>query len=90
MAGILHRRALHNRFLERWEGREEALVAELDAEGRAFQEAVSKGDFEMAMVWAGEVVDLIAEVTNAGELVRSIGMEAESNLRYADRFLRSG
>jgi nitronate monooxygenase len=83
-------RALHNRFLERWEGREEALVAELDTEGRAFQEAVSKGDFETAMVWAGEAVDLIAEVANAGELVRSIGMEAESNLQHADRLLRSG
>ena len=82
-------RALHNRFLERWEGREDALVAELDAEGRAFQEAVSEGDFETAMVWAGEAVDLIAEVASAGELVRSIGMEAESNLLHTDRFLRS-
>jgi nitronate monooxygenase len=43
-------RALHNRFLERWEGREDALAAGLDAEGWAFQEAVSKGDFETAMV----------------------------------------
>ncbi len=83
-------RALRNRFLERWEGREEALVAELDTEGRAFQEAVSKGDFDTAMVWAGEAVDLIAEVANAGELVGSMGMEAESNLRRADRYLRSG
>ncbi len=82
-------RALHNRFLERWEGREDALAAELDAEGRAFQEAVSEGDFETAMVWAGEAVDLIAEVASAGELVRSIGMEAESNLRHTNRFLRS-
>jgi nitronate monooxygenase len=82
-------RALHNRFLERWEGREEALVAELDTEGRAFQEAVSKGNFETAMVWAGEAVDLITEVANAGELVRSISMEAESNLRHASEFLLS-
>ena len=83
-------RALHNRYLERWEGREEALAAELDTEGRAFQEAVSKGDFETAMVWAGEAVDLIVEVKGAAELVRSIGIEAESNLRHANRFLRSG
>lgn len=82
-------RALHNRFLERWEGREEKLVAELDTERRAFQESVSKGDFETAMVWAGEAVDLIAEVANAGELVRNIGREAESNLRYANRFVQS-
>ncbi len=83
-------RALHNRFLERWEGREDALVAGLDTEGRAFQEAVSEGDFETAMVWAGEAVDLVAEVKGAAELVRNIGMEAESNLRHANRFLRSG
>ena len=83
-------RALHNRYLERWEGREEALAAELDTEGRAFQEAVCKGDFETAMVWAGEAVDLIVEVKGAAELVRSIGIEAESNLRHANRFLRSG
>jgi hypothetical protein len=42
------------------------------------------------MVWAGEAVDLITEVANAGELVRSIGMEAESNLRHASEFLLSG
>jgi nitronate monooxygenase len=81
-------RALHNRFLERWEGREDALAAELDKEGPAFQEAVSEGDFETAMVWAGEAVDLIAEVDNASELVRSIGIEAESNLRHANTLLR--
>ncbi len=83
-------RALHNRFLERWDGREETLIAELDTEGRAFQAAVSKGDFETAMVWAGEAVDLIASVADAGELVRSIGTEAKSSLRFANRFLESG
>ena len=83
-------RALHNRFLERWEGREDALAAELGTEGRTFEEAVSKGDFETAMVWAGEAVDLIAEVKGAAELVRNIGMEAESNLRHTNRFLQSG
>lgn len=83
-------RALHNRFLERWEGREDALAADLDMEGRAFREAVNEGDFETAMVWAGEAVDLIVEVRDAAELIRNIGMEAESNLRHANRFLRSG
>lgn len=80
-------RALRNRFLERWEGREGELAAGLDAEGRAFREAVSEGDFETAMVWAGEAVDLIGEVVGAAELVRNIGAEAESNLRSVDRFL---
>jgi nitronate monooxygenase len=80
-------RALRNRFLERWEGREEQLAAESDAESRAFREAVSEGDFQTAMVWAGEAVDLIAAVAGAAELVRSMGAEAESNLRSVDRLL---
>ncbi len=83
-------RALHNPFLERWDGREDDLTAVLDTEGRAFQEAVREGNFDTAMVWAGEAVDLIAEVADAGELVRSIGTEAESSLRSANRLLGSG
>ena len=83
-------RALCNPFLERWDGREDGLRAALDTEGRAFQEAVKKGDFDTAMVWAGEAVDLIAAVAHAGELVRSIGAEAELSLRSANRFLGSG
>ena len=83
-------RALRNPFVERWDGREDDLIAVLNAEGRAFQEAVKEGDVDMAMVWAGEAVDLIVEVADAGELVRSIGTEAESSLRSADRFLRLG
>jgi nitronate monooxygenase len=65
------------------------LTAALDTEGRAFQEAARKGDFDTAMVWAGEAVDLIASVADAGELVRSIGTETESSLRSANGFLCS-
>jgi nitronate monooxygenase len=83
-------RALNNRFLERWEGREDELAAALDTEGRAFQQAVREGDFETAMVWAGEAVDLITEVADAAELVQNIGTAAESNLRSANKFLASG
>jgi nitronate monooxygenase len=83
-------RALRNPFVERWDGREDDLTAALDTEGRAFQEAIREGDFDTAMVWAGEAVDLIAAVADAGELVRSIGTEAESSLRSANRFLGLG
>lgn len=82
-------RALHNAFVERWEGREEELAAALGTEGQVFQQALREGDFETAMVWAGEAVDLIAEVTDGAELVRSIGTEAESNLQAANKFLAS-
>jgi nitronate monooxygenase len=83
-------RALSNRFLERWDGREVDLTSALDKEGHAFREAVRKGDFETAMVWAGEAVDLIDEVADAAELVRNIGNEAETNLRSVNRFLEPG
>ena len=80
-------RALRNTFLERWEGREDDLTAALDTESPTFRAAVKEGDFETAMVWAGEAVDLIAEIADAAEIVQSIGIEAESNLRAVDKFL---
>jgi nitronate monooxygenase len=74
-------RALRNSFLERWDGREDRLASALDTEGPAFQEAVREGDFDTAVVWAGEAVDLIADVVPAAELVRRIGSQAEASLR---------
>ena len=80
-------RALRNAFLERWDGREEDLSAALDSEVPAFRAAVREGDFETAMVWAGEGVDLISDVAPAAELVRRIGAEAEECLRRANELL---
>jgi nitronate monooxygenase len=74
-------RALRNRFLDRWQGREGALAAEADVQAPAFQAALGAGEFDTAMVWAGEGVDLIGEVEPAAELVRRIGAEAETRLR---------
>jgi len=74
-------RALHNTFLERWDGREEDLTAVLDTETPAFQTALREGDVDTAMVWAGEAVDLISDLAPAAELVASIGAEAETCLR---------
>lgn len=80
-------RALRNAFLERWNGREEELTAALDHEAPAFSAAVGEGDFETAMVWAGEGVDLISDVAPAAELVRRIGAEAEACLRRGSELL---
>lgn len=80
-------RALRNQFLDRWDGRNEALTAAKATEGPAFQTAVREGDFETAMVWAGEAVDLITGVEPAAALVQRIGAEAEATLRAAARFL---
>jgi nitronate monooxygenase len=77
-------RALRNRFLERWDGREEELAAALDTEGPAFREAMQEGDMDTAVVWCGEAADLILDVPTASGLVRRIGAEAEACLRSAD------
>jgi len=81
-------RAIRNRFMERWGGREDDLGVALDEEIPRFRAAVRDGDFDRAMIWAGEVVDLISDVAPAGELVRRIGVETETSLRSASELLR--
>src|SRR5450759_191164 len=70
-------RALRNRFLEIWNGRENDLTAALDSEHSAYQRAAKEGDFDTAVVWAGEAVDLIKRIDSAGTLVARICEEAE-------------
>jgi nitronate monooxygenase len=81
-------RAIRNPFMERWDGREDDLGAALDDEILGFRAAVRDGDFDTAMIWAGEGVDLISDVAPAGELVRRIGTEAEARLWHASDLLR--
>ncbi len=81
-------RALRNRFLERWAGRENALTAALIAERPAYQQATEEGDFNTAVVWAGEAVDLIKSVENAGALIARISAEAEAQLHIGARLVR--
>jgi nitronate monooxygenase len=77
-AGITGR-ALRNSFLERWQGRE----GEAAADAAAYQAAARAGDFDTAVVWAGEAVDLIRSVERAPALVAQIGDEAQLLLRRA-------
>ncbi|MDE2004827.1 MAG: nitronate monooxygenase [Betaproteobacteria bacterium] len=74
-------RALRNRFMERWHGRETDLAAALATERAAYQGAARDGDCDTAVVWAGEGVDLIKRVEDAATLVARIGAEAEARLR---------
>jgi nitronate monooxygenase len=80
-------RAIRNPFMEHWDGREDDLEAALDEEILRFRAAVKDADFDTAMIWAGEGVDLISDVAPAGELVRRIGAEAEAHLRHASELL---
>jgi len=81
-------RALHNRFLENWNGRENELTAALETERTAYQRAVKEGDFDTAVVWAGEAVDLIKRIDSAGPLVARICEESEGILRAGARLVR--
>ncbi len=81
-------RAIRNTFMEHWDGREDDLGAALDEVIPGFRAAVRDGDFDRAMIWAGEGVDLISDVAPAGELVRRIGAETEACLRHASELLR--
>lgn len=76
-------RALTNRFVQRWHGREDALRNALEGERAAFRSAAAAGDFDTAMVWAGEGVDLIDDVPAADALVERISADAETRLRGA-------
>jgi nitronate monooxygenase len=82
-------RAIRNPFMERWGGREDDLSVALDEEIPRFRAAVKDADFDTAMIWAGEGVDLISDVAPTGELVRRIGAETEAQLRHASELLLS-
>lgn len=81
-------RALRNPFMARWQGHDRELATVLEAEAAAFHEAVRAEDFDIAMVWAGEGVDLIHATEPAGTLVRSISAQAEQCLARSAELCR--
>lgn len=81
-------RALCNRFLELWDGRESDLVGALATERASYQVAVREGDCDTAVVWAGEAVDLIKSVESAAALVGRISAEAEARLQAGAKLTR--
>ena len=70
-AGITGR-ALRNRFTDIWHGREKELIASQQGEVAKYWQAVERQDFDTALVFAGEGVDLIDSILPAGEIVRRI------------------
>lgn len=72
-------RALRNRFVEDWHGRETALSApDIGArELERYMRAREEGDAANTGIFVGEAVGLINEVRPAGDIVRDIAAEAE-------------
>lgn len=73
-------RAIRNRFLERWLGREEEVRASQGSLGRELAEARRNDDLEGMALMAGEVAGLINDLPPAADVVERIVREAESLL----------
>ena len=72
-------RAVRNRFVEEWHGREDTLTQAADARAR-YAEAAARGDADIAVVFAGEGIDLIHAVEPAAVILDGVVREAEAAL----------
>jgi nitronate monooxygenase len=82
-------RALRNRFMDTWHGRESELAAALAGERSAYRSATDAGDEnEYTVVWAGEGVDLIDRVDDAATIVARIVRDAKAQLGAAAALIR--
>ena len=66
-------RALRNAFVDRWHDHDEGLGNDL-AERERYLAAAEQGDFDTALILAGEVVDMVERVELASEIFERIGM----------------
>jgi nitronate monooxygenase len=73
-------RALANGFSEQWHGREEDLGRSLKDEAERYARAADAKEFETAVIFAGEAVDLIYDMKPAADIVRAVIQEAEAAL----------
>ena len=81
-------RAIRNAFADTWHGRDDALREEGLPMRERFFAAQRGGDTEMAVTFAGEGLDLIADRPGAGALVERIVDEAIDALAAAQDRLR--
>jgi nitronate monooxygenase len=72
-------RAVRNRFSEAWHGREDTLARDAAARAR-YAEAAARGDADIAVVFAGEGIDLIHAVEPAAAILERVIREAEAAL----------
>jgi nitronate monooxygenase len=72
-------RALRNRFSETWHGREAELIG-VSGESARYAAAAEAGDFDTAVIFTGEGIDLIHAIEPARLIVERIVREAEAAL----------
>jgi nitronate monooxygenase len=69
-------RALRNAYVDHWLGREADLLRQIDVEATRYAAAAEIGDFDIAVVHAGEVVDLIRDMPPAAVIVEHVMSQA--------------
>jgi len=69
-------RALRNAYADHWLGREIDLLRQIEVEAARYAAAREAGDFDIAVVHAGEAVDLINDVPPAAIIVERVISEA--------------
>lgn len=79
-------RALANGFSRTWHGREAELEQALESEGPRYAAAASAEDFDTALLWAGEGVDLVQRLEPARSIVESIIAESLAALARTNGF----
>jgi nitronate monooxygenase len=73
-------RSLVNEHVRRWTGREVELLQNVGAISAEYFAARAAGNFDIAVVFAGESVGLIHDIPPAAEIVERVVTEAEQLL----------
>ncbi|MET7456750.1 nitronate monooxygenase [Streptomyces sp. NPDC005574] len=76
-------RTLGHPLLDRWRDREAELAADPETARQAYQDAVASGSIPDLPRWAGEAVDLVADLPPAATLVALLAAQAETALDRA-------
>jgi nitronate monooxygenase len=82
-------RTLTNRMTDKWGGREDALRQADRKVHAGYFDAVSRGDFDLALVIAGEAAGVVADVPPAGVVVERLVSDAiDLIIAGPERYLR--
>ncbi|HET8845280.1 MAG TPA: nitronate monooxygenase [Ktedonobacteraceae bacterium] len=82
-------RALRNGFTDQWHTHIDELPQASDAR-RQLVEAIASKNYDLAYIYAGEAVGLVAQQRPAGEVIQYLGDEAERLLRERSALLLGG
>ena len=82
-------RALRNRFTDQWDAHTETLAGDASAR-QELAEAARRKDYDLAFIYAGEAVGLVAQQQPAGDIIRQLGEGAEQLLQARYRAVIEG